>query len=199
MVRHVAADHGAAAPVARRPRGAEARSGDALWYKDAVIYEVHVRAFADSNDDGIGDFAGLTSRLEYIQSLGVNVIWLLPFYPSPQKDDGYDIADYRGIHPAYGTLADFREFVREAHRRGLRVITELVINHTSDQHPWFQSARRAPAGSYGASPPIDTRTRASYSPTPSSRTGAGTRSRAPITGTASSVINPISISPIRGW
>jgi len=120
---------------------------DVLWYKDAVIYEVHVRAFFDSNDDGIGDFAGLTRKLDYIQSLGVNTIWLLPFYPSPQKDDGYDISDYHGIHPSYGTRADFRTFVREAHRRGLRVITELVINHTSDQHPWFQSARAAPAGS----------------------------------------------------
>jgi maltose alpha-D-glucosyltransferase/alpha-amylase len=120
---------------------------DALWYKDAVIYEVHVRAFCDSNDDGIGDFAGLTRKLDYIQSLGVNTIWLLPFYPSPQKDDGYDISDYHGIHPSYGTRADFRHFVREAHRRGLRVITELVINHTSDQHPWFQSARAAPDGS----------------------------------------------------
>jgi maltose alpha-D-glucosyltransferase/alpha-amylase len=124
-----------------------ARSGDPLWYKDAVIYEVHVRAFFDSNDDGIGDFRGLTSKLDYIQDLGVNTIWLLPFYPSPGKDDGYDIADYRNIHPAYGTRADFRAFVREAHRRGLRVITELVINHTSDQHPWFQAARRAEPGS----------------------------------------------------
>ncbi|HEY8506924.1 MAG TPA: maltose alpha-D-glucosyltransferase, partial [Steroidobacteraceae bacterium] len=124
-----------------------ARSGDPLWYKDAIIYEVHVRAFFDSNDDGIGDFRGLTSKLDYIQDLGVNTIWLLPFYPSPGKDDGYDIADYRNIHPAYGTRADFRAFVREAHRRGLRVITELVINHTSDQHPWFQAARRAEPGS----------------------------------------------------
>ena len=120
---------------------------DALWYKDAVIYEVHVRAFFDSNDDGIGDFAGLTRKLDYIHSLGVNTIWLLPFYPSPQKDDGYDISDYHGIHPSYGSRADFRHFVREAHRRGLRVITELVINHTSDQHPWFQAARSAPPGS----------------------------------------------------
>ena len=120
---------------------------DPLWYKDAVIYEVHVRAFCDSNDDGIGDFAGLTSKLDYIQDLGVNAIWLLPFYPSPLRDDGYDIADYRNIHPQYGTRADFRTFVDQAHRRGLRIITELVINHTSDQHPWFQAARAAPAGS----------------------------------------------------
>jgi maltose alpha-D-glucosyltransferase/alpha-amylase len=120
---------------------------DPLWYKDAVIYQVHVRTFADSNADGIGDFAGLTSRLDYIQRLGVSCIWLLPFYPSPLKDDGYDIAHYEGVHPSYGTLKDFRTFLREAHERGLQVITELVINHTSDQHPWFQAARRAPADS----------------------------------------------------
>src|SRR6201996_7707700 len=120
---------------------------DPLWYKDAVIYEVHVRAFFDSNDDGVGDFAGLTRKLDYIQDLGVNTIWLLPFYPSPGKDDGYDIADYHNIHAQYGTRADFKLFVAEAHRRGLRVITELVINHTSDAHPWFQIARRSPPGS----------------------------------------------------
>jgi maltose alpha-D-glucosyltransferase / alpha-amylase len=130
---------------ATTPQPAPAR--DPLWYKDAVIYEVHVRAFYDSNGDGIGDFRGLTERLDYIQELGVNTIWLLPFYPSPGKDDGYDIADYRDIHPQYGTRADFSAFVAEAHRRGLRIITELVLNHTSDQHPWFQAARRAPPGS----------------------------------------------------
>jgi maltose alpha-D-glucosyltransferase/alpha-amylase len=124
-----------------------AASGDPLWYKDAVIYELHVRAFFDSDNDGGGDFKGLTSKLQYIQDLGVNTIWLLPFYPSPGRDDGYDIADYHNIHPQYGTRDDFRAFVQEAHRRGLRVITELVINHTSDQHPWFQAARRAPPGS----------------------------------------------------
>src|SRR5690242_17421211 len=122
-------------------------TGDPFWYKDAVIYEVHVRAFFDSNEDGVGDFPGLTRKLDYIQELGVNTIWLLPFYPSPGRDDGYDIADYHNIHPQYGTRREFRTFVREAHRRGLRVITELVINHTSDAHPWFQAARRAPAGS----------------------------------------------------
>ncbi len=111
------------------------------------MYELHVRAFNDSNQDGIGDFRGLTDRLDYIQDLGVNTIWLLPFYPSPGKDDGYDIANYRDVHPQYGTRADFGAFVAEAHRRGLRIITELVLNHTSDQHPWFQAARRAPAGS----------------------------------------------------
>ena len=120
---------------------------NSLWYKDAVIYQAHVRAFFDSTNDGIGDFAGLTQKLEYLESLGVNTVWLLPFYPSPLRDDGYDIADYENIHPSYGTLADFDRFIAEAHRRNLRVITELVINHTSDQHPWFQAARRAPAGS----------------------------------------------------
>jgi len=122
-------------------------SKDPLWYKDAVIYQVHVRAFFDSNNDGVGDFAGLTDKLDYLQSLGINALWLLPFYPSPLRDDGYDIADYENIHPGYGTLADFDRFMAEARRRGIRVITELVINHTSDQHPWFQAARRAPRGS----------------------------------------------------
>jgi len=120
---------------------------DPLWYKDAVIYELHVRAFADSDGDGVGDFRGLTERLDYLQDLGVTALWILPFYPSPLRDDGYDIADYRKVNPAYGTIADFRRFLREAHKRGLRVITELVINHTSDQHPWFQRARRAKPGS----------------------------------------------------
>ena len=118
-----------------------------LWYKDAVIYEVHVRAFSDSNDDGIGDFQGLTSRLDYLSRLGIDTIWLLPFYPSPLRDDGYDIAEYYDVHPSYGTLDDFKEFLNAAHARNMRVITELVINHTSDQHPWFQRARRAEAGS----------------------------------------------------
>jgi maltose alpha-D-glucosyltransferase/alpha-amylase len=121
---------------------------DPLWFKDAIIYQVHVKSFFDSNDDGIGDFEGLIRRLDYIAGLGVNVIWLLPFYPSPLRDDGYDIADYRGIHADYGTMRDFRRFVAEAHNRGLRVITELVVNHTSDQHEWFQRARRAPKGSW---------------------------------------------------
>jgi maltose alpha-D-glucosyltransferase/alpha-amylase len=120
---------------------------DALWYKDAVIYQVNVKSFLDSNDDGIGDFKGLTSKLEYIRELGVNTIWLMPFYPSPLKDDGYDIADYQNVHPQFGTLDDFRVMLREAHRLGLKVVTELIINHTSDQHPWFQAARHAPPGS----------------------------------------------------
>ncbi|MGD8372011.1 MAG: maltose alpha-D-glucosyltransferase [Syntrophobacterales bacterium] len=120
---------------------------DPLWFKDAIIYELHVRAFFDSNSDGIGDFKGLSEKLDYLQDLGVTTLWLLPFCPSPLRDDGYDIADYAGIHPDYGTLRDFKTFLREAHKRGLRVITELVLNHTSDQHPWFQRARRARAGS----------------------------------------------------
>ncbi len=120
---------------------------DPLWYKDAVIYQLNVKSFFDSNDDGIGDFKGLTSKLEYIRDLGVNTIWLMPFYPSPLKDDGYDIADYQNVHPQFGTLDDFRAMLQEAHRLGLKVITELIINHTSDQHPWFQAARHAPAGS----------------------------------------------------
>ena len=126
---------------------ATAWEDDPHWYKDAVIYELHVRAFLDSNGDGIGDFGGLTEKLDYLRDLGVSALWLLPFCPSPLRDDGYDIADYTGIHPAYGTLRDFKGFLREAHRRNLRVITELVLNHTSDQHPWFQRARRAKPGS----------------------------------------------------
>jgi len=120
---------------------------DRLWYKDAVIYELHVRAFADSTDDGIGDFRGLTGKLDYLRDLGVTALWLLPFYPSPLRDDGYDISDYGDIHPDYGTVRDFKVFLNEAHNRDLRVITELVINHTSDRHPWFQRARRAEPGS----------------------------------------------------
>ncbi|HEV3485103.1 MAG TPA: alpha-amylase family glycosyl hydrolase, partial [Vicinamibacterales bacterium] len=114
---------------------------DPLWFKDAIIYQLHVKAFMDSSGDGMGDFAGLTERLDYIASLGVTTIWLLPFYPSPLRDDGYDIANFTDVHPDYGTLRQFRHFVREAHRRGLRVITELVVNHTSDQHPWFVESR----------------------------------------------------------
>ncbi|HEY8489296.1 MAG TPA: maltose alpha-D-glucosyltransferase [Thermaerobacter sp.] len=118
-----------------------------MWYKDAVIYELHVRTFADGNGDGIGDFRGLTAKLDYLQELGVTALWLLPFYPSPLADDGYDIADYTAVHPAYGTLAEFRRFLNEAHRRGIRVIADLVLNHTSRQHRWFQRARRARPGS----------------------------------------------------
>ena len=117
---------------------------DPLWYKDAIFYEVHVRAFYDSNGDGIGDFRGLTAKLDYLAWLGVDCLWLLPMYASPLRDGGYDIADYYSLLPEYGTLADFKEFLSAAHARGIRVITDLVINHTSDQHPWFQEARRAP-------------------------------------------------------
>jgi maltose alpha-D-glucosyltransferase/alpha-amylase len=122
-------------------------NNDPLWFKNAVIYEVPVRAFADSNADGIGDFRGLTEKLDYLQDLGITAVWLLPFFPSPLRDDGYDIADYNNVNPIYGTLADFKEFLEAAHQRGIRVIIELIVNHTSDQHPWFQRARRAPKGS----------------------------------------------------
>jgi len=120
---------------------------DELWFKDAIIYQLHVKAFADSNNDGIGDFAGLTGKLDYLEDLGVTALWLLPFYPSPGRDDGYDISDYRTINPDFGTMADFRRFMQEAKRRKLRVLTELVINHTSDQNPWFLRARRSKPGS----------------------------------------------------
>src|SRR6202789_2221646 len=126
---------------------AETQAREPQWYKDAVIYQLHVKSFFDSNNDGVGDFPGLISRLDYIAESGVTAIWLLPFYPSPRRDDGYDIADYMGVHPEYGTLADVRRFIKEAHKRGLKVITELVINHTSDQHSWFQRARKAKPGS----------------------------------------------------
>jgi maltose alpha-D-glucosyltransferase/alpha-amylase len=114
---------------------------DALWYKDAVIYQIHVRTFCDSNGDGIGDFQGLEEKLDYVQELGANAIWLMPFFPSPLRDDGYDIADYNSVHPSYGTLDDFRKLLASAHERGIRIIIELVSNHTSDQHPWFQESR----------------------------------------------------------
>jgi len=130
-----------------RPGPRERPPGAPDWCKDAVIYEVHVRAFRDSNGDGIGDFRGLTEKLDYLADLGVTALWLLPFFPSPGRDDGYDTSDYTAVHPDYGTLADVSTFVAEAHRRGLRVIAEVVLNHTSDQHPWFQRARRAPPGS----------------------------------------------------
>ncbi len=125
----------------------DASRRDDLWYRDAIIYQLHVKAFADSNNDGIGDFAGLTEKLGYLQDLGVTTLWLMPFYPSPGRDDGYDIADYGSVSPDYGTMKDFRRFIAEAKRRGLRVITELVINHTSDQHNWFKRARRSAPGS----------------------------------------------------
>jgi maltose alpha-D-glucosyltransferase/alpha-amylase len=137
----------ASKPKTGRAAQSHAVGSDPLWYKDAVIYELHVRAFFDSNGDGSGDFPGLTQKLDYLADLGVTALWLLPFYPSPGLDDGYDIADYESVKSEYGTLRDVKTLIREAHKRGLRVITELVCNHTSDQHPWFQRARRAPKGS----------------------------------------------------
>jgi maltose alpha-D-glucosyltransferase/alpha-amylase len=121
---------------------------DQAWFKNAVIYELHIRAFHDSNNDGTGDFSGLIKKLDYLVDLGITAIWILPFYPSPLKDDGYDISDYEGVHPNYGTINDFKKFLHESHARGLKVITELVINHTSDQHEWFQKSRRSPENSY---------------------------------------------------
>ena len=123
-------------------------SSDGLWYKDSIFYELHVKAFYDSNADGVGDFRGLMEKLDYLQDLGVDCLWILPFYPSPLRDDGYDIADFYDVHPAYGTLADFKAFLRAAHHRRIRVITDLVMNHTSDQHAWFQEARRSPKSRY---------------------------------------------------
>ena len=120
---------------------------DTLWFKDAIIYELHVRSFYDSTGDGVGDFRGLCEKLGYFEELGVNALWLLPFYPSPMRDDGYDISDYFAVNATYGTLNDFQNFLEEARRRKIRVIIELVINHTSDQHGWFQRARSAPVGS----------------------------------------------------
>src|SRR5262245_57647979 len=165
---------------------------DEFWYKDAIVYQLHVKAFADSNNDGIGDFVGLTEKLDYLQDLGVTTLWLLPFYPSPGRDDGYDIADYGTINPDFGTMKDFKRFIQEAKRGGLRVITELVVNHTSDQHKWFKRARRSPAGSSARNWYVWSNTdqkylaRASSSPTPKSRTGPGMPKPAHFTGTASS-------------
>jgi maltose alpha-D-glucosyltransferase/alpha-amylase len=123
------------------------RVSDPLWFKDAIVYETHVRAFFDRNNDGVGDFPGLIDKLDYLQDLGITCLWLLPFFPSPGRDDGYDISDYRGVNPQYGTLDDFKRLLAAAHERDIRVLVELVVNHTSDQHPWFQAARRAPPGS----------------------------------------------------
>ena len=133
-------------PIDTKELPSRPTTGDELWYKDAIIYQLHVKAFADSNNDGIGDFAGLTEKLDYLQDLGVTALWLLPFYPSPGRDDGYDIADYGAINPDFGTMKDFKRFIQEAKKRGLRVITELVVNHTSDQHDWFKRARRSASG-----------------------------------------------------
>src|ERR1700709_2644295 len=124
-----------------------AGDADGLWYKDAIIYQLHVKAFADSNNDGIGDFAGLTEKLPYLQELGVTALWLLPLYPPARPHDRYHIGDYGSINPDFGTMKDFKRFIQEAQKRGLRVITELVVNHTSDQHDWLKRARRSHAGS----------------------------------------------------
>ena len=152
-----------------------------LWFKTAVFYEIHTRAFFDGNDDGSGDFRGLQQKLDYLQWLGIDCIWLLPFYPSPLRDGGYDIADFYGINPDYGTVEDFRAFVGAAHERGIRVIVDLVMNHTSADHPWFQASREDPEGPYGdwyvwSDTMSRTGTHASSS-TPRSRTGRSTRCR----------------------
>ena len=182
-----------------------ASATDPLWYKDAIIYELHVRAFADSNGDGIGDFPGLLARLDYLQDLGVTCIWLLPFFPSPLRDDGYDISNYVDVNPSYGTLNDFKSFLDAAHQRNMQVMIELVINHTSDQHPWFKAARLAPPGSastrdvrlvqYG---PVSTRASASSSPTRKNPTGPGTIRPKPTTGTASFPTSP-TLTSITPW
>ena len=177
---------------------------DPFWYKDAVIYQLHLKSFFDGNNDGVGDFAGLIHKLDYIAELGVTAIWLLPFYPSPRLDDGYDIASYRGVHPEYGQLIEARRLIEAAHERGLRVITELVMNHTSDQHPWFQRARRCPARLARARflrlvrhrPEIYRHAHHLHRHR-AVRTGPGTRSPTPISGTASTRTSPTSISTIR--
>src|ERR1700684_256900 len=141
-------------PIGRQPGSAT----DPLWFKDAIIYELHVRAFKDSNGDGIGDFPGLLQKMDYLQDLGITCLWLLPFFASPLKDDGYDISDYLNVHPMYGTIEDFRAVLDAAHDRGLQVMIELVVNHTSDQHPWFREratprpGRRDAAFHFGAEP-----------------------------------------------
>src|SRR6185312_12450267 len=123
------------------------KEGDPLWFKDAIIYELHVRGFYDSNSDGIGDFLGLIQKLDYLEDLGINTIWLLPFFPSPLKDDGFDVIEHCDVHSDYGTLSHFKLFLKEAHHRNSRVVRELILNHTSDQHPWFKKARKSKAGS----------------------------------------------------
>ena len=166
------------------------------WYKDAIIYELHIKAFRDGNCDGIGDFKGLIEKIPYLADLGVTAIWLLPFYPSPLRDDGYDIADYYNINPSYGDIKQFKAFLKEAHKRGLRVITELVINHTSDQHPWFQRARKAPKGPtieiimYGLMILQSSKTQGSFSRITKPPTGPGTRLRNSTSGIVSSIISP---------
>ncbi len=179
------------------PRTASEPVTDSAWYKDAIVYELHVKTFHDSDGDGIGDFRGLTEKLDYLQELGITTIWLLPFYPSPLRDDGYDIADYFDVNPNYGTLDDFRVFLDAAHQRGLRVITELVINHTSDQNPWFQKSRKAVAAARLGDPRRkNIKKRGSFLKISRRPTGRGIRARKRITGIASTRTSPISISII---
>ena len=173
-----------------------AQAADALWYQDAVIYQVHVRAMYDSNGDGIGDFGGLAQKLDYVKELGINAIWLMPFFPSPLRDDGYDISDYTSVHPNYGTLDDFKVFLGAARERGIRVIIELVLNHTSDQHPWFQESRSSlnnPRRDWYVWSDTDTGTAAHESSfsTPRCPIGRGIPSPSLTTGTASSAISLI--------
>ena len=196
---------GALLAAPRRLCGRRPAAGDPLWYKDAIIYQLHVKAFFDANNDGIGDFEGLSRKLDYLQDLGVTALWLLPFYPSPLRDDGYDIADYKSIHPAYGRMADFKAFVREAHRR------EPAGHHRAGDQPHLRPApvvparaarasraRRGATSTCGATPTRNFSRPASSFSTPRSRTGPGTRWRRPITGTASMRTSPTSISTIRG-
>jgi hypothetical protein len=168
-----------------QPKPAPALVDDPLWYKDAVIYEARVRSFYDSNGDGIGDFKGMTEKLDYLQELGITALWILPFYPSPLKDDGYDISGYTEVHPQLGSLAEFKVFLREAHRRGIRVITELVLTRGAPG----RSAARGTTTS-GATRPRSTRKPGSFSRTTRHPTGATTRSRKPTSGTASSRASP---------
>ncbi len=168
-----------------------AKDRDPEWFKRAVFYEVLVRSFQDSNGDGIGDLKGLTAKLDYLQWLGVDCLWLPPFFKSPLRDGGYDVSDYTAVLPEFGDLADFVEFVDAAHQRGMRVIIDFVMNHTSDQHPWFQESRRDPDGptgttTSGPTTTSSTRTPGSSSSTPRRRTGPSTRSASSTTGTASS-------------
>ena len=172
------------------------RSAYSSCNKDAVFYQLHVKSFADSNGDGIGDFVGLTSKLDHLAALGVDCLWVQPMYPSPFRDDGYDISDYTSVHPSYGTLQEFETFLKEAHGRGLRVIIELVLNHTSDQHTWFIEARSSRGHPrrdwyvWSDSDDIITAAFASFSSTPNSRTGPGIRFLKVTTGTDSSVTSP---------